>query len=148
MILRVNSEFPGQCLVPIIHLDMVRLLLKIRTKDLMAQSPMLYRLSAPGRLQLTLYRFAWHSGLCERFIVRAPAWSELTPRIHCTQVTSSAGDGASTLALKPRAWSTEVQSIGLQFLASGLSKSTVFHMKINAFHEILIFSLVADRSCS
>ena len=35
-------------------------------------------------------------------MVQALAWPELTPKIHYTQVTESAGDGAFTLTLKPR----------------------------------------------
>ena len=44
-------------------------------------------------------------------------------------------------------------NIGLQFIASGLSKSGPFYLKSAfscekcTFHEILIFSLVQDRSC-
>ena len=41
-----------------------------------------------------------------------------------------------------------ITKIGLQFLATDLSKSTAFHIKSNAFHEILIFRLVPDMSCS
>ena len=36
-----------------------------------------------------------------RWVVWSPAWPQLTPMIHYTQATSSTGDGASTLALKP-----------------------------------------------
>ena len=51
MILRVNSEFPGLGLVPVLHLDMMRLLLEwlphVTSKE--AQSLTLHRLSYPGR---------------------------------------------------------------------------------------------------
>ena len=36
----------------------------------------------------------------ERFVVRAPVWPELTPRIHYAQVTENAGNVASGLLVK------------------------------------------------
>ena len=51
-----------------------------------------------GRMDST---FAPHARVS--WFAHQPGQLELTPRIHYVQVTSSAGDGASTLALKPMA---------------------------------------------
>ena len=38
---------------------------------------------------------------CDKFVIWAPAWPELTLRIHLAQLTLSTGDGAFIMALKP-----------------------------------------------
>ena len=83
-------------------LNLTAMYMECQTKQTIIIKGIAWNYVTPIEIYVCRQCYAMNNHLiCVRFVVRAPVWRELTLRIHYVQTTSSAGNGASTLALKP-----------------------------------------------